>query len=153
MMRSPLTLYRFWDELDQRMTRLMNAYGVLLIRLSLALVFIWFGALKVVGQSPVYELVAHTVYWVSPDFFVPFLGAWELVIGLGLLFAVALRVTLFLFWMQLAGTFMVLVLRPDVAFQQGNPLLLTMEGEFVIKNLVLIAASLVVGGTVRGNTS
>jgi hypothetical protein len=81
--------------------------------------------------------------------FVPFLGAWEMAVGGGLLFAVALRLTLFLFWLQMAGTFLVLVLRPDIAFQAGNPFLLTMEGEFVIKNLILIAAGLAVGGTVH----
>ena len=132
------------------MVRFMSAHGVRLLRLSLAVTFIWFGMLKVVGASPVRDLVAHTVYWVSPEFFVPFLGLWEVVVGLGLLFAVAIRLTLLLFWLQLAGTFLVLVLRPDIAFQQGaNPLLLTTEGEFVIKNLVLISAGLVVGGTVR----
>lgn len=68
--------------------------------------------------------------------------------GLGLLFGVALRVVLFLFWLQLAGTFLVLVVRPDLAFQGGNPFLLTTLGEFVIKNLVLIAAGLVVGSAV-----
>ena len=132
------------------MVRFMSAHGVRLLRLSLAITFIWFGMLKVTGASPVYDLVAHTVYWVSPEFFVPFLGVWEVVVGLGLLFAVAIRLTLLLFWLQLTGTFLVLVLRPDIAFQQGtNPLLLTTEGEFVIKNLVLISAGLVVGGTVR----
>ena len=136
-------------ELDKRMLAFMNAYGVHLLRLSLATVFIWFGALKVIGKSPVHDLVARTVYWVDPDVFVPILGAWEIVVGVGLLFAAALRVTLFLFWMQMAGTFLVLVVRPDIAFQHGNFLLLTTEGEFVIKNLVLIAAGLVVGSTVR----
>ena len=76
---------------------------------------------------------------------------WEIAVGVGLLFAVALRLTLFLFWLQMAGTFLVLVAKPAIAFQGGNPLLLTTEGEFVIKNLVLIAAGLVVGGTVREN--
>lgn len=127
----------------------MENYGGPLLRVSLGIVFIWFGVLKVAGCSPVYDLVAHTVYWVSPERFIPFLGVWEVVVGLGLLFAIALRLTLFLFWLQLAGTFLVLVLRPDIAFQHGNPLLLTTEGEFVVKNLVLIAAGLVVGGTVR----
>ena len=141
---------RWWDNLDRRMVRFMSAHGVRLLRLSLAVTFIWFGMLKIVGASPVYDLVAHTVYWVSPEFFVPFLGIWEVAVGLGLLFAVAIRLTLLLFWLQLAGTFLVLILRPDIAFQQGNnPLLLTTEGEFVIKNLVLISAGLVVGGTVR----
>ena len=70
-------------------------------------------------------------------------------VGLGLLFGIALRFTLFLFWLQPAGTFLVLIFRPDIAFQHGNPLLLTTEGEFVIKNLVLIAGGLVVGSTVQ----
>ncbi|MBI2104964.1 MAG: hypothetical protein HYT90_05240 [Candidatus Omnitrophica bacterium] len=140
-----------WERLDARMVAFMAAHSVRLLRVSLAVVFIWFGFLKVAGKSPVAELVARTVYWVPPERFIPFLGAWEMAVGLGLLFAVALRLTLFLFWLQLAGTFLVLVLRPDVAFQQGDPLLLTTEGEFVIKNLVLIAAGLVVGGTVERN--
>jgi len=143
-----MSLRALWQQVDQRMIRFMRTYAIDLIRVSLAVVFIWFGALKVIGQSPVAELVARTVYWVSPDVFVPFLGVWETVVGLGLLLGVALRVTLFLFWLQLAGTFLVLLLRPDIAFQAGNPFLLTAEGEFVIKNLVLISGGLVVGSTV-----
>ena len=143
-----MSLRALWQQVDQRMIRFMRTYAIDLIRVSLAVVFIWFGALKVIGQSPVAELVARTVYWVSPDVFVPFLGVWETVVGLGLLLGVALRVTLFLFWLQLAGTFLVLLLRPDIAFQGGHPFLLTAEGEFVIKNLVLISGGLVVGSTV-----
>ena len=145
----PHTMWSRWNRLDQRMVGFMTRHGIRLLRLALGLVFIWFGALKVLGQSPVATLVAQTVYWVPAAFFVPFLGAWEIVVGLGLLFSIALRLTLFLFWLQLAGTFLVLVVRPDIAFQGTNPLLLTTEGEFVIKNLVLIASGLVVGSTVR----
>ena len=43
------------------------------------------------------------------------------------------------------GTFLVFLLLPDLTFQDGNPLLLTTEGEFVLKNLVLLSAGLVVG--------
>lgn len=133
---------------DEALISLMRAHGVRVLRLALGAVFVWFGALKIIGRSPVADLVAETVYWVSPDRFVPFLGWWELAVGLGLLLGVALRLTLLLFWLQLAGTFLVLVLRPDLAFQAGNPLLLTIPGEFVVKNLVLIAAGLAVGSTV-----
>ena len=126
----------------------MRKHGIWFLRLALGTVFIWFGALKVAGVSPVAELVAQTVYWVRPETFVPILGLWEIVVGAGLLFGVALRLTLFLFWLQMAGTFLVLFVRPNIAFQHGNPLLLTTEGEFVIKNLVLIAAGLAVGSTV-----
>ena len=131
------------------MIQFMSGYGIRILRVCLGIVFIWFGLLKVIGQSPVAELVAHTVYWVPSEFFVPFLGVWEIVVGVGLLFAWVLRLTLLLFWLQMAGTFLVLVVKPEIAFQGGNPLLLTTEGEFVVKNLVLIAAGLVVGGSVQ----
>ena len=137
-----------WNRIDAWMVRFLRTHGVRALRIALAIIFIWFGLLKVLGRSPVADLVAQTVYWVSSNFFVQFLGIWEIVVGLGLLFGVALRVVLFLFWLQLAGTFLVLVVRPDLAFQGGNPFLLTTLGEFVIKNLVLIAAGLVVGSAV-----
>lgn len=135
-------------KIDERMISFMSASGIPALQISLAVVFIWFGALKVLGLSPVVELVAKTVYWVSPQVFVPVLGAWEIMVGLGLLLRFALRITLFLFWLQLAGTFLVLIIHPGIAFQNGNPLLLTMEGEFVVKNLVLISAGIIIGGSV-----
>lgn len=137
-----------WRRLDHALIDFMAAYGIRLLRIALAVTFIWFGALKLIGQSPVADLVASTVYWIPARLFVPFLGAWEIVVGLGLLFGVALRAILLLFWMQMAGTFLVLLMHPDVAFQGGNPLLLTTTGEFVIKNLVLISAGIVIGSTV-----
>lgn len=139
-----------WNRLDAWMVRVMRGYGIPLLRVTLAIVFIWFGVLKLIGRSPVAELVAQTVYWLPPATVVPWLGLWEVVVGVGLLFRVALRMTLLLFWLQMAGTFLVLVLRPDIAFQGSNPIFLTTEGEFVVKNLVLIAAGIVVGSTVEG---
>jgi uncharacterized membrane protein YkgB len=138
---------RLSRRLDARLTTWMARRGPLALRWALGAVFVWFGALKVAGLSPVGDLVARTVDWADPSWFVPLLGAWEVAVGLGLLLAVGLRLVLALFWLQLAGTFLVLVLRPDLAFQGGNPLLLTVEGEFVVKNLVLIAGGIVVGGT------
>jgi uncharacterized membrane protein YkgB len=126
----------------------MERHGVRLLRYSLAVVFLWFGLLKVTGRSPVAELVASTVYWLPPRSFVPVLGIWETLIGAGLLLGVEMRLTLLLFFLQMAGTFLVLFVRPDRAFM-GSPLLLSLEGEFVVKNLVLISSGLVIGGTIR----
>jgi len=135
--------------LDSRVSAFFRRWGVPALRVSLAVVFIWFGALKVFGVTPVTELVANTVYWFDPDWVVPALGVVEIVVGLGLLFQVAMRAVLGLFFLQMIGTFLVFVLQPEVAFQDGNPLLLTVEGEFVLKNLVLIAAGMVIAGTVE----
>ncbi len=126
----------------------MYWYGTLLLRLSLAVVFIWFGALKPFGISPAEELVKRTVYWFSPDFFVPILGWWEVAIGVGLLFRPLLRVALLLLFLQMPGTVLPLILLPDVCFTQF-PFGLTLEGQYIIKNLILISAAIVVGGTVR----
>ncbi len=143
------TLRATYDRLDQTLVRFMRTYGITLLRLALAITFIWFGALKVFQVSPVADLVAQTVYWVPAAFFVPFLGFWEIAVGLGLLFRFALRLTLLFFFMQMAGTFLVLIVHPGLSFQNGNPLLLTVLGEFVVKNLVLLTAGVVVGSTVQ----
>jgi uncharacterized membrane protein YkgB len=140
------------ERFDTAFARLMERFGITALRIALAVVFIWFGALKVTGHSPVADLVADTVYWLPSGFVVKAIGLWEIAIGIGLLLPVALRLTLLLFWAQMLGTFLVLVVHPGRSFDDGNPLLLTMTGEFVIKNLVLIAAGLVVGSRVRRHT-
>ncbi len=115
----------------------------------MGLVLVWFGVLKIVGETPVADLVAGTVYWVNPSWFVPLLGVFEVVVGIGLLLGRWLRIVLALFVLQMMGTFLVLVIQPEVAFQDGNPLLLTTEGEFVIKNLVLLSAGLMIGSRLK----
>ena len=143
------TLARAIDRVDARLIPFLRRVAVPMLRISLGLVFVWFGALKVFDVSPVADLVANTVYWVDPDLFVTALGFFEIFVGVMLLFGWALRLTLALFTLQMIGTFLTFLILPDVTFRGGNPLLLTVEGEFVVKNLVLISAALVVGTTVR----
>lgn len=137
------------DAADRRIVSFLNRWSIPALRVSLGLVFLWFGALKIFGVTPVTDLVADTVYWVDPDWFVPLLGVAEVVVGVGLLTKIGLRAVLALFMAQMLGTFLVLVVQPDVAFQDGNLLELTVEGEFVVKNLVLLSAGMVVGTQVR----
>lgn len=126
----------------------MARNGVWLLRWTLGVIFIWFGALKPFGLSPAQDLVSNTVYWVDPGWFVPLLGWWEVAIGVGLLFKPLIRPAIALLFLQMPGTFLPLILLPQVTFTR-MPFGLTLEGQYIIKNLVLIAAALVVGGTVR----
>jgi putative oxidoreductase len=114
------------------------------LRIAIAAVYVWFGALKVAGATPVRDLVEATTPWSDPAWFVPAMGMFEVVLGLWLMVGRALWLALPLFAAHLAGTFGVLVMVPEVAFQSGNPLQLTVEGEFVVKNLVMLAAVIVV---------
>jgi uncharacterized membrane protein YkgB len=133
------------ERLDERLRPLLARIGVPLLRISLGVVFLWFGLLKIFDVSPVSGLVANTIYWFDPDVVVPTLGAFEVFVGACLVGGRLMRIALPLLVLQMAGTFMVLVLLPDVAFRDGNPLLLTVEGEFVVKNLVLLSSALVIG--------
>jgi putative oxidoreductase len=142
-------MWRGVDMVDAKLVPFLRTAAVPLLRTSLGIVFVWFGALKVFDISPVSALVARTVYWVDPDLFVPALGALEMFVGLMLLVGRAMRLTLFLFVAQMLGTFLTFFVLPEVTFRDGNPLLLTVEGEFVVKNLVLISAAMVVGTTIR----
>ena len=145
----PARLRRPIHKLDSAVAGFMEDYGITVLRIALAIVFIWFGTLKVIGRSPVEDLVKDTIYFLPQDTFFIVIGVWEIIIGIGLLVPVALRFTLLLFWLQMAGTFLSLIILPGRAFQDGNLLLLTVTGEFIVKNLVLIAAGLVIGSTVR----
>jgi uncharacterized membrane protein YkgB len=133
------------QRLDARVRRFLDRIGVPLLRISLGAVFLWFGLLKVFDVSPVSGLVAKTIYWFDPDLIVPALGAVEVFVGACFLVGRLMRVAIPLLVLQMAGTFLVLVFLPDVTFHDANPFLLTVEGEFVVKNLVLLAAGLVVG--------
>lgn len=126
----------------------MERVGIRLLRYSLAVVFVWFGALKLVGMSPAEDLVRATVYWVSGDVFLPILGAWEVLIGLFLLYRPTIRMALALLFLQMPGTVIPLVMLPDVTFT-SVPFGLTLEGQYIIKNLALVSAAIVVGGTAR----
>ena len=135
-------------QIDAMISDGMERIGVPVLRFTIATVFIWFGALKLVERSPAGDLVAATVYLVPPDLFVPVLGLWEIAIGLCFLYRPLLRVGILLLFLQLPGTFLPLLLLPDVVFY-SFPTVLTMEGQYIVKNLVIIGAALVIGGTVR----
>jgi uncharacterized membrane protein YphA (DoxX/SURF4 family) len=119
-------------------------WGLTALRVALGVVFVWFGALKVAGASPVHRLVADTVPFLPGSWFVPAIGVFEVLAGAALVLGLAVRPVALLVALHLLGTFLVLVVQPGVAFAGGNPLLLTVPGEFVVKNLVLVAAALVV---------
>jgi putative oxidoreductase len=136
-------------DIDERVIGALRRHAPTLMRLALGLVFIWFGALKVANVTPVADLVADTMAFtrVPAAVLVPALGIFEIVLGVALIVGRWLRPVLAALVAHLAGTFLVLVLQPSVAFQDGNPLLLTTEGEFVVKNLVMIAGALLVAAT------
>jgi putative oxidoreductase len=138
-----LRLRRLAHDADRRVAASLRPATLPALRILLGVLFLWFGALKVVGASPVAGIVSGTLPWTDPDLTVRALGIAEVAFGAALIVGFALRLVLPLLAAHLAGTFMTFMMLPELMFRGENPLLLTESGEFVTKNVVLIAATMV----------
>ena len=123
----------------------IEKHSILIMRISLAIVYIWFGALKVFGMSPAGELVEKTVYWFRPEIFIPILGICEIIIGLGLLIKRFVPITIVLLLLHMGVTFFPVFIVQAVCFD-AFPYCPTLVGQYIIKNLVLISGALVIAG-------
>lgn len=146
---------RRFDRTDRRITGWMAEHGLLLLRIALGVVFLWFGALKLIPDaSPAEDLAGRTVERLTGGLVpaataLPVLAVWEVAIGIGLLVGRGMRVTLLLLFVQMLGTITPLVLFPGETFSHV-PWAPTLEGQYIIKNIVLVSAAIVLGATVRG---
>lgn len=123
----------------------IEKHSVTIMRIALAIVYIWFGALKIFGMSPAGELVEETVYWFNPALFIPILGGCEIIIGLGLLIKRFIPITIMLLLLHMAATFFPVFILKTLCFE-GFPFCPTLVGQYIIKNLVLIAGALIIAG-------
>ncbi|OLS22675.1 MAG: hypothetical protein HeimC3_29490 [Candidatus Heimdallarchaeota archaeon LC_3] len=142
-----------YDIIDQKIVSTMDKYGVDLLRIAMGIVFIWFGILKPLGLSPAErlanELVAAGASWIpGNEYFYTILAIIEIFIGIFFLFRGTVRIAIFLLVIQMPLTILPLILLPNISWQ----IILfvpTLEGQYIIKNLVLISAAIVIGGKVR----
>ncbi|MEF8771030.1 hypothetical protein [Halodesulfurarchaeum sp.] len=139
-----------FERIDTRIAAVMQKWSLPMVQTAIGVVFIWFGALKIIGISPAAELVEKTVYFFPPEVFVPILGVWEVLIGLFFLYRPLVRLGILLLFLQLPGTFLPIILLPDVVFTTF-PYGLTVEGQYIVKNLVIIGAALVLGGSLASD--
>ena len=141
--------------IDIQITAWLARHGITILRVALGIVFLWFGLLKFVpGVSAAEDLAGRTIEiltfgLIEPSVSVVVLAGWESLIGLGLVTGRQLRATLLLLMLQMLGTLTPLVLFPAETFAR-LPYAPTLEGQYILKNVVLIGAGLVIGATARG---
>jgi uncharacterized membrane protein YphA (DoxX/SURF4 family) len=144
-----------YDRIEAKVTLFLGRYSIRILRVCLGIVFFWFGILKFFpGMSPAQELATLTIEkltfgLIPPNISIIILAIWETAIGLGLITGLFLPATLFLMFVQMMGTMTPLFLFPAEAFIRF-PYAPTLEGQYILKNLVLISGGLVVGATIRG---
>lgn len=140
---------------DEPITEWMARWSMPFLRVSVGVVFLWFGVLKFFpGLSPAQTLAINTIDILTFGLFeeniiVYTLAIWETLIGVGLIFKIYMRETLALLFLQMIGTITPIFIFPGEVFTQ-IPYGLTLEGQYITKNAVLISAAIALGATVRG---
>ena len=144
------------SQVDELITAIMRKSNDRAVRISFGVIFIWFGVLKPLGFSAAAPLVLKTVDWMpllNPEQWLGVIGWWEVLIGLFFFFQKTTRLAILLLFLQMGGTFLPLFILPEITFQKGGvPFLPTMEGQYIIKNLMIISAALVIGSRVNRTT-
>jgi len=139
-----------FTQVDTIITTWMAEHSILLLRISIGIVFIWFGALKFSpGLSPAENLIKESIEFLPMNIFIPVLALWEVVIGIGFLTGKFMRFTILILFLHMLGAASPIVINPGAVWQTF-PYALTLEGQYIFKNLVVISGALVIGATVRG---
>lgn len=143
-----------FEKTDKFITFWMSHNGIPLLRISLGIVFFWFGFLKFFpNTSPAEGLATKTISiltfgLIKPAVSIYLLAGLETLIGLGLIFRIYIRVTLLLLFGQMLGTITPLFFFPAETFSVF-PIVPTLEGQYIIKNIILVSAGIVIGAKVR----
>ena len=144
----------------QRFEAWLTRYSISILRISLGLIILGFGVLKYFpGVSPAESLVKATVHIMTFGL-VPAMGRIAMVttatlecfIGISLIIRRGLRATIYLLFLWVLGILSPIVLLPHRLFT-GPHHAPTLEGQYVVKDLILFAASLVIATTLYHTTS
>ena len=113
-------------------------------KFAIFLIFFWFGLLKVLGLSPagpmVLSLLDMTLPFMNPDTFMVLFGLFEMLIGLLFLIPHVERLAILLLAIHMITTILPLFLLPDLTW--ASSFVPTMEGQYIIKNVLIIALAM-----------
>jgi len=142
-------------QMENKLLPWMARYGVTFLRISMGIVFFWFGFQKYFpGVSVAEDIATRTIDVltfgiVQAPYSMPILATWETIIGLGFIFGKYLRFIVPLLFAQMAGTIFPLFVFPAETFHLV-PFVPTLEGQYILKNIVFISAAMVILAWDRG---
>lgn len=128
---------------EQKIYSFLSQYYIWLLRIALAIIYIWFGILKPFDSSPASDLVANSIRFLPREPFFIFLGIWETALGIMFLVPKLTKITFWIFILHMAGTFTPFLTLTDSTFT-SFPFALSLEGQYIVKNIALIAAAIAI---------
>ena len=130
--------------LDHEIIHFLRKAFIPTARVAIFVVYVWFGALKVFGLSPATPLVHHlfdaTIHFMPFGTFYIIFACFEILIGVLFLFPKATRFVIPLLFLHMITTILPLILLPSETW--NGFLVLTLEGQYIMKNLVIIALAI-----------
>lgn len=132
-------------KIDRRFLAFVETHSLRLLRYALIVVFVWFGLLTATGVSETAGLVADVFWFVPRKSFLILLGGWEVAVGVALLSRRTLRLAGVLLAAHATVVMLPLVLYPGETFSYF-PYGPSFEGVYIIKDFVLLAGTMTVGG-------
>lgn len=137
------------NKLMENLIKWFKKNNIILLRISIGIIFFWFGFLKYFhGLSPAEKIAIRTIddltfHLLSEKIIIYGLATWEVMIGIGMLFNLFMKFTLLILLLHMLGTFTPLFLYTHEIFTVF-PIALTLEGQYIIKNIVIIASAIVI---------
>lgn len=129
---------------DLRVLHFIRKWSEPMARFGLFICFAWFGILKVFGLSPATQLVHalfdQTIPFLNFHYFYIAFALFEVLIGILFLIKGCERVVFPLLLSHMFTTFLPLIFVPTMSW--SAPFVPTLEGQYIIKNFVLIAAAM-----------
>lgn len=129
--------------IEQKIYSFLDEYSDWFLRISIAIIYIWFGILKPFDSSPAADLVANSIYFLPREPFFIFLGIWETILGVMFLIPRLTKITFWIFILHMGGTFTPFITLMNTVFIKF-PYALSLEGQYIIKNLILISAAVAI---------
>jgi len=145
-----MSMWNQYLEKEKKVSYFFKRHSIAILRISMGIIYFWYGLLKVIDISAVEELVESSTFFLNTPHFVEILGFWEMAIGLCFFIKKLTRLALLLFFLQIPGTFLPIFLAADKIFTH-IPYGLTLEGQFVFKNLILVAVGFVLIGSLHNH--
>ncbi|MES3031860.1 MAG: hypothetical protein V4699_01300 [Patescibacteria group bacterium] len=138
-------------DIDIKLINFFKRISMPMARFGLFVIFFWFGILKVIGLSPasplVQSLFERTIGFMSFDTFIILFGLFECLIGILFIIRGLERVVMPLLLLHMVTTFMPLFLLTEITW--SGFLVPTLEGQYIIKNLVIIATAIAIAANLR----
>jgi len=143
------------EKIEDRIISWMAIHAIVMLRISVGIIFFWFGFQKFFpGVSIAEDIATRTIDVLSfgivqAPYSMPILAAWETIIGLGFITGKFLRFIIPLLFAQMAGTVFPLWVFPEETFHLA-PFVPSLEGQYILKNIVFITAAMVILAYDRG---